>query len=182
MGSGQGLEAIPQTRVDDLTLYHPDTMRLGAGVGESVARLVKRYAEQASLADIPPVTLRGTAWAQPWETIVPMRCNGNSGASYAQSRRGNNYRHLLLMFGDQPLPEDPPPLELRREIEPVIAHEITHLRWWYLPHGPEFNARVRALLHGVRFPPHSSWNTETKRRMATMRKDVQEWRPIEPEP
>jgi hypothetical protein len=169
---GQGLEAIPQTRVDDLTLYHPDTMRLGPGVGESVARLVKRYAEQASLADIPPVTLSGTAWAQPWETLAPMRCCGDAGASYDQSRRGVDYRRLMLVLFDQPRPEDPKWPEVRRDIETTIAHEVTHLRWWNLQHGLEFSARVRALLRGATFPPHSSWNAETKHKMATIRKEI----------
>ena len=41
-------------------------------------------------------------------------------------------------------------------LEGTIAHEITHLRWQNLRHGPEFDARVLALLRGAQFPKRGS--------------------------
>ena len=167
---------MPKTPIDGVILYHPDTPRLGPGVGDAVVRLIRLYAQRASLQEIPPVTLEGKAWAEPWETIAPMRCGGNAGASHEEARRGIDYRNLALSLWDRP-PVDPlgRPPEHQQDIEGTIAHEVTHLRWWHLRHGEEFSARVRALLKGATFPPHTSWSVETRRIMATTRQEMREW-------
>src|SRR5262245_16507579 len=169
------LEKIPHTLADGLTIYHPDVERLGPNVGETVIELIRVYARRASLTDIPPVTLSGKAWGAPWESIAASRCGGDAGASYEESRRGIDYRCLALMLFDQPPPRDPRPPEHQRDIEGTIAHEVTHLRWWNLQHGPEFSARVRAPLKGATFPPHTSWKAETRQVMATTRQEMREW-------
>jgi hypothetical protein len=172
------LATIPQTVVDGLRLFHPETTRLGPGVGEAVVQLITRYAQRASVQDIPAVTLNGIAWAESWETVAPMRCGGKAGPSDEEARYGADYRCLALELSDRSLPNTSPhtyPPPHQEDVEGTIAHEIAHLRWWTLRHGDEFWARVRALLRGATFPSHSGWSAATKRVMATTRQEMREW-------
>jgi hypothetical protein len=50
-----------------------------------------------------------------------------------------------------------------------------HLRWRQLKHGPEFWARVRALLHSARFPHRGGWPPKTHRILREQRKEVRAW-------
>jgi hypothetical protein len=171
----QRLATLPQTVVDGLTVFHPETTQLGPGVGEAVVQLIRQYAERASLCDLPPITLSGAAWGQPWEMVAPMWCAGEAGPSDDEVRTGADYRCLALHLIERCPPKSSPPPAHPEDVEGTLAHEIVHLRWWRLRHGEEFSARVRALLRGATFPPHSGWSAATRRVMATTRREMQEW-------
>jgi hypothetical protein len=56
-----------------------------------------------------------------------------------------------------------------QNVKGVIAHEMTHLRWQSLGHGPEFDARTLALLRGAKFPARGGWSKATLEIMRTAR-------------
>jgi hypothetical protein len=165
----------PKTHVHGLTLFHPEVVQLGEGVAENVARLIQLYAQRISLASLPPITLDGPGWDQPFDIVGTLDpCSGDAGSSYAASRKGINYQSLLFMLPNELVKPNPDP-DHSRKLEGIIAHEIVHLRWWNLQHGAEFTARVLALLKGCNFPAHSGWNKKTRAIMDECRQEHEEW-------
>jgi len=168
------------TSVAGLTLWHI-VSNLGPGVGENVATLVKQYAGRAGLNDLSlidhSINLSGPGWDAPWQTLVTVDgCKGQSGPSNEElSGGGEMYWCLLIELPVETLDpiqqNDPHP----HTIEGTIAHEITHLRWPSLQHGPEFNARVIALLKGADFPVRGGWKRFTKQIMEQARREVRNW-------
>src|SRR5262245_33313767 len=128
----------------------------------NVAGIVKRYAERAGVIEIPLVTLSGGSlsggswWSRPWDEIAQWQAfYGEAGPSRKAEQHGVYYRCLDLMPNESPHPSLLDPKRLKdhpKDIVGVIVYEIAHLRWWNLPHGLEFSARVRALLRGAQFP------------------------------
>lgn len=163
---------MKRTQIDGLVLLH--AVPLGEGVASNIARLVRRYAELAGLTDIPSITLDGELWAEPWDTVALCpTVHGNSGPSAEEARLGRDYRCFFLSPTPQhPADDDPKHPE---GIEGTIAHEITHLRWWNLQHGPEFYARVRGLLRGATFPPAGGWPRATHDVMRETRAETAAW-------
>src|SRR5262245_54069940 len=164
--------AMDKTRTEGLTLYH-DVPCLGAGVAKGVVDMTRRYVELTSLDDLPPITLSGKQFANPWSEIVGIEgCSGNAGPSEEALKQGDTYECLFLMLPDSSSPrtEAHP-----TTIEGVTAHEITHLRWHNLRHGPEFNARVIALLHGAKFPKRGGWSAATHQKVREARKEASDW-------
>ena len=141
---------------------HHEAERLGDGVAENVANLIRLYAERASMRDVPPVSLTGAAWRKPWTEIrafIPVR--GNSGSTFEEEARGDDYRCLALDIPNRVSPRWFPGHSYPQNAEGTIAHEMVHLRWWRLRHGPEFDARTLALLRGAKFPACGGWSQAT---------------------
>jgi len=149
--------------------------RLGNGVAEQIVTFIRLYANRASLRGIPPVTLQGTRWDESWDDLAKIEgCTGNSGPSRAELLEGVlPYRCLQISLhtNTATIRGYPHPTT----IEGTIAHEICHLRWPSLEHGPEFFARVLALLRGAVFPSHGVWRQVTKQIMAQTRTDAISW-------
>ncbi len=170
------MHTLKTTSVAGLTLWH-DVPQLGTGVAENVVGLIKHYADGAALEEIPPISLSGSRWDAPWQTLVTVDgCIGNSGPSDVELLAGSEMYTCLEIR----LPEKTPhPIELERPdprtIEGVIAHEITHLRWPSLRHGPEFDSRVIGLLRGAVFPLRGGWKRSTKQIMEQARREVRNW-------
>ncbi len=162
------------TPYEGLALHHT-VPGLGKGVAQQIVALIRLYADRASLHDIPPITLQGTGWDQSWEQMAQIEgCTGNSGRSNPELMEGvPPYRCLEIslpattaMLQRWPNPET---------IEGTIAHEICHLRWPSLDHGPEFFARVLALLRGARFPSRGGWSQTTNQIVAQTREEAASW-------
>ena len=162
------------TTCEGQALHHV-VPRLGNGVAEQIVALVGLYANRASLRDIPPITLQGTRWAQPWEELATVTgVSGNSGSSNEQVRAGvPSYTCFVLSLPDPAIPLDGLPHP--GSIEGVTAHEICHLRWPKLEHGPEFAARVLALLQGATFPPRGGWSQRTRVILSHTRQEAGGW-------
>jgi hypothetical protein len=151
-----GIAGSHSTWVNGLCLFH-HVERLGLGVPEEIAALILRYASQVSIAadQLPPVTLEGQRWDEPWETIHALTpCRGEAGPS----------THLTALTLS--LPKDTRSPVARDDwhpmtVEGLVAHELVHLRWGRLGHGPEFTARVLALLSGAQFPLRGPWPAKT---------------------
>jgi hypothetical protein len=159
---------LNKTVCGDLELHH-EVEWLGEGVAENVANLIHVYAERASLRDVP-VMLNGSAWQKPWAEIssfIPVF--GNAGSSFEEEARGDVYTCLELMIPDKVSPRWIPDHLHPQNVESTIAHEITHLRWWRLRHGPEFDARTLGLLRGAKFPAGGGWSQATHEIMRTAR-------------
>jgi hypothetical protein len=163
-----------KTKIKSLTLYH-EVDCLGSGVAKAVVTIINRYAALASLDNLPPISLSGSAFGRPWDEIKAIEgCSGNSGSGDEEERFGISYQCLSLSVPSSPQPRvEAHPTTL----EGVIAHEIVHLRWWKprLRHGPEFNARVLALLRGAQFPRQGRWTRLTKQTVAHTRKESREF-------
>jgi len=170
------VQNLRTTPIAGLTLWH-NVPHLGPRVGENVAALIKQYAGRAGLKTLPPINLSGPGWDAPWQTLVTVDgCKGLSGPSNEElSAGGEMYWCLLIELPVETLDpiqrNDPHP----HTIEGTIAHEITHLRWSSLRHGPEFNARVIALLKGAVFPVRGGWKRITKQIMEEARQEVRNW-------
>jgi hypothetical protein len=164
----------PKTRAKGLILFHPEVHQLGPSVADNVANLIQLYTQRTSLASVPPITLDGPGWGQSFEIVGALEpCHGNAGSSYEASRKGSTFKSLLIGLPFESAKRDHDP-DHSKTLEGIIAHEITHLRWWNLEHGKEFTARVRALLKGCNFPPHSGWNNKTRAVMAECRQEAKE--------
>lgn len=130
----KGIMELQKTDMNGLTLWH-DAKVLGRGIAEQVTTLINLHAQRAQLLQIPPVTLCGEGWDAPWEKVHLLDgCTGNSGPSKDARRAGENYTCLSITAPSGKSPWGPHP----STIENVIAHEIAHLRWPTLDHGPEF--------------------------------------------
>lgn len=163
-----------KTETKDSILYHDVTV-LGAGVAENITVTIKRYADLVSLEQLPLITLSGARFAERWDDIKNVSgCRGNAGPSNEELRHGLDYRCLFLEISSSP-----PPYSSRvhpTNLEGTIAHEIVHLRWFSLTHGPEFDARVLAILRGASFSNHRGrWNKTTEKIIAQARKETHEW-------
>jgi hypothetical protein len=163
---------LQKTVIEGLTLYH-EVPNLGSGVAENITAMIKHYGSLASRDQLPPVSLLGAAFAEPWDTLIEIEgCSGNSGPSDEELRNGSEWYECLALA----VPASTSP---RFEFHPttlegVIAHEIAHLRWRQLRHGPEFNARVLGLLRGANFSPRGRWSRSTEKTMAQTRREIRE--------
>ncbi len=160
---------LNKTVWEGLVLYH-DVERLGEGVAEDVANLIRLYADRAGVRDLPPITLNGRTWQKPWAEVsgfIPV--TGNAGSSREEEAHGDVYKCLELCIADSVSPQWTPAHAYPENVEGVIAHEMTHLRWWKLRHGAEFDARTLALLHGAKFPAIGGWPKATHEIMRTAR-------------
>ncbi len=170
------VQTLRTTSVAGLTLWH-NVPNLGPRVVENIAALIKGYASRVSLKELPPITLSGPGWDTPWQSLVTVEgCRGNSGPGDEELRMGGMMYHCLDII----LPDETPkPIELNRPdpstIEGVIAHEICHLRWPSLRHGPEFHSRVIALLKGAVFPVRGRWRRSTEQIMQLSRREANCW-------
>lgn len=170
------MQNLRTTSSAGLTLWH-NVPHLGPGVGENVAALIKQYAGRAGLKNLPPITLSGPGWDSPWQNLINVDgCKGNSGPSnYELSAGGEMYWCLEIELPVETLDpiqrNDPHP----HTIEGTIAHEITHLRWCSLRHGPEFYSRVIGLLRGAVFPLRGGWKQSTKQIMEQARRESRNW-------
>ena len=156
---------------------HHDVETLGRGVADAVAGLIATYADRVALAQVPPITLQGPGWDAPWEKLREVDgCSGNSGPSDEEIRVGVEWYTCLVVALPQPN-RRPPSLEeiCPRTVEGVIAHEVTHLRWRTLRHGPEFYARSLGLLRGATFPSRGGWSKSTHDTMNATREQVRGW-------
>ena len=169
-------QKLRTTSTAGLILWHY-VPRLGPMVAERISTLIKHYADRAALKELPPITLSGPGWDSPWQSLVTVQgCSGNSGPSDEELRMGGRMYQCLEIT----LPaETPHPINLDRPdpstIEGVIAHEISHLRWPSLRHGPEFHARVIGLLKGAVFPVRGGWKQSTKQIMEQARQEANDW-------
>jgi len=168
---------VKSTVAGGFTLWH-DVESVGAGVASNVARLVALYAERAALRDVPPITLSGPGWDAPWETVSGLEgCSGNSGPSDEELRQGvEPYTCLVVALPTadrRPLLGGPLEWLCRDTVDGVIAHEVTHLRWPRLRHGPEFYARTLALLRGATWPERGGWKRTTQDLMQQTRTEVE---------
>ena len=153
---------LSKTVCEGLELRH-EVARLGEGVAENVANLIHLYAHHASVGDVPPITLHGLAWQKPWAKIgafVPM--SGNAGSSFEEVARGAVCKCLALEIPDRVSPGWTPSHAHPQNVEGVIAHQMTHLRWPRLRHGSEFDARTLALLRGAKFLARGRWSQATQ--------------------
>ena len=170
------MHTLKTTSVAGLALSHY-VPRLGPMVAENVSTLIKHYANRAVLKELPPITLSGPGWDAPWQSLVTVDgCRGNSGPSDEELRMGGMmYQCLEIILPDK----TPQPIESDRPdpstIEGVIAHEICHLRWPSLRHGPEFHSRVIALLKGAVFPVRGRWRRSTEQIMQLSRREANCW-------
>ncbi len=162
------------TPYEGLALHHT-VPGLGNGVAQRIVALIRFHADRASLHDVPPITLGGTGWDQSWEQMAQIEgCTGKSGPSKAELMEGVlPYRSLEISLpaSTAMLQRCPHPTT----IEGTIAHEICHLRWPSLEHGPEFFARVLTLLRGARFPSRGGWSKTTSVIMAETRQEARRW-------
>ena len=168
---------LNKTVFGGLELHH-EVERLGDGVAESVTNLVRLYAERASVSDVPQITLNGHAWQKPWTQIrdfIPV--SGISGSTFEEEARGDTYTCLMLCIPDHVPPgwASAPVHPHPQDVEGVIAHEMTHLRWWNLRHGPEFDARTLALLRGAKFPASGEWSKVTLESMQQARMEAKKF-------
>jgi hypothetical protein len=164
------------TRVerDGLDLYY-DVPALGDGVAEHVVSLIRLFADRAGLSDLPPITLQGEGWERPWAACAAHKgVGGQAGSSREEERHGDHYTCFILWF-TAPSPYDPDDDQGPATLVRTVAHEVTHLRWWGLRHGPEFSARVRALLAGAQFPARGGWSRKTIAIVAAERENVRAW-------
>jgi len=170
------VQTLRTTSVAGLTLWY-NVPNLGPRVVESIAAQIKGYAGRVSLKELPPITLSGPGWDTPWQSLVTVEgCRGNSGPSDEELRSGGMMYQCLEII----LPEKTSQsIELDRPdpstIEGVIAHEICHLRWPSLRHGPEFYSRVIGLLRGAVFPLRGGWKRSTKQIMKQARREARNW-------
>ena len=116
------------TTLDGLDLYHE--VELGPGVAVGVAKFISTYAARAGVRSLPPITLEGEFWSRPWEEVVRWHgWYGETGPPYDAEKAGVNYRVFWLRQNEKLHPsllEDP---EHAKDLEGVIAHEMTHHRW-----------------------------------------------------
>ena len=59
-------------------------------------------------------------------------------------------------------------------LKATIAHELIHLRWRTLKHGPEFEARTAALLRNASFS-RGRWCNQTRQIMTETRSESAKW-------
>jgi len=157
---------MKSTEFAGYTLYHNEVETLGPGVAENIVWLIGKYSQQTSLSNLPPISLLGPRWDAPWNEVKDHRgLFGNAG-----DQRWT-YKSLSFEFGYETPREFIP-----RTPENVIAHELTHLRWKWLDHGAEFEARVWGLLHGAVFPrKHGRWSSECRELVETGRQAYAVW-------
>ena len=138
-----------------------------------------------SLASSRPMQI-----ASPWRRCRRLPCKdlvgtrltsmydkfAKEGPSDEEIRVGVEWYTCLVVALPQPN-RRPPSLEeiCPRTVEGVIAHEVTHLRWRTLRHGPEFYARSLGLLRGATFPSRGGWSKSTHDTMNATREKVRGW-------
>ena len=160
------------TKLSDIIIYH-DAPILGPEVGSHVLAFIQLYAGRASLKEIPPVTLQGPDWDKSWNQLSSKEgCTGNSGPSKQEISNGVPPYQCLVITAPTGLSRKSPHPS---NIESTIAHEICHLRWPNLEHGPEFMARVHALLLGAVFSTRGRWVRPTQMIMEKARLEMRDW-------
>jgi hypothetical protein len=160
------------TKINDLTIWH-DVPSLGVAVGDNILALIQLYANRAVLKEIPPITLSGQDWDKSWNQLSAKEgCTGNSGPSRQEISNGiRPYQCLFITAPTGHYCKEPH----LTNIECTIAHEICHLRWPNLEHGPEFFARVHALLLGAVFSTRGRWVRPTQITMEKARLEMRDW-------
>lgn len=125
----------------------------------SLVDLIGQYQRLAGVPDpFPPITLWGPGWDKRWESIC--RIEGVAGNAGPDWNSPDQYQCFVLCLPKNP--RGPEPGDNPGTLEGTIAHEMAHLRWWDLREGPEFEARVGALLRGAQFPPPGGrWSQRT---------------------